>query len=522
MTKQHLYRWGIFPLWLLLTATVFFRMPIPIDETRYLSVAWEMWLRNDFLVPYLNGHAYSHKPPLLFWMFHLGWAAFGVNDWWPKLIGPICALINLLLIRQLAKKLWPNLPEIALLAPWVLISTLLWTLFAPAAMFDILLCCFVLLAMLGILEISRNHSFTGMVYLSTAIGLGLLSKGPVIFLHLVPVMFLVRFWIDKDTPRNWSLNLLLAILAGSIVALSWAVPAALSGGEGFGNEILWRQIADRTIKTEIHVRPIYWYLLFLPLCLFPWFFWPHLWRNRLQVTANEDSGTRFCMIWFQVGFLLFSVVTSKQIHYLIPLLPAFALLVSRILVFSPQTDSHDQIAMPVFFMLAGLLLVSLPYLPWFSTLHWVQGFHSGWGLAVMAVAVVMGVSLHLLHKYSVAIIASALVVGVFIGFICFFKYTGLAYDLRPAALRLKALQDQGKACAFVGDYQGQFHFLGRLDQPLPTISIYEIAEWASHHPDGILISIEKNRPETSLYSQMQREYWLVFRPAFQQEELRPI
>ena len=163
MTKQHLYRWGIFPLWLLLTATVFFRMPIPIDETRYLSVAWEMWLRNDFLVPYLNGHAYSHKPPLLFWMFHLGWAVFGVNDWWPKLIGPICALINLLLIRQLAKKLWPNLPEIALLAPWVLISTLLWTLFAPAAMFDILLCCFVLLAMLGILEISRNHSFTGMV-----------------------------------------------------------------------------------------------------------------------------------------------------------------------------------------------------------------------------------------------------------------------------------------------------------------------------------------------------------------------
>ena len=79
MSKEFVYRWGIFPLWLLLTTTIFFRNPIPIDETRYLSVAWEMWLRGDFLVPYLNGHTYSHKPPLLFWLFESGWAIFGVN-----------------------------------------------------------------------------------------------------------------------------------------------------------------------------------------------------------------------------------------------------------------------------------------------------------------------------------------------------------------------------------------------------------------------------------------------------------
>lgn len=27
----------------------------PIDETRYVSAAWEMWLRGDFLVPFKNG-----------------------------------------------------------------------------------------------------------------------------------------------------------------------------------------------------------------------------------------------------------------------------------------------------------------------------------------------------------------------------------------------------------------------------------------------------------------------------------
>src|SRR5262247_2750100 len=60
---------------------LFIRGPIPIDETRYLSVAWEMWLRGDFALPMLNGVPYTHKPPVLFWLMHLGWSVFGVNAW---------------------------------------------------------------------------------------------------------------------------------------------------------------------------------------------------------------------------------------------------------------------------------------------------------------------------------------------------------------------------------------------------------------------------------------------------------
>src|SRR6218665_1598985 len=43
------------------------RGPLPVDETRYLAVAWEMWDRGSFLLPLLNGEPYAHKPPLLFW-----------------------------------------------------------------------------------------------------------------------------------------------------------------------------------------------------------------------------------------------------------------------------------------------------------------------------------------------------------------------------------------------------------------------------------------------------------------------
>ena len=68
INNSQLARWGILPLWFLLTISIFLRTPTPIDETRYLSVAWEMWLRQDFLVPYLNGETYSHKRDLQFYL----------------------------------------------------------------------------------------------------------------------------------------------------------------------------------------------------------------------------------------------------------------------------------------------------------------------------------------------------------------------------------------------------------------------------------------------------------------------
>src|ERR1041384_413331 len=62
------------PFWvaawaLVVGAALAFRPLLPVDETRYAAVGWEMWLRRDLLVPHLNGVPYSDKPPLLFWLF---------------------------------------------------------------------------------------------------------------------------------------------------------------------------------------------------------------------------------------------------------------------------------------------------------------------------------------------------------------------------------------------------------------------------------------------------------------------
>ena len=67
-------------LWVVVMGTALAtRPPLPVDETRYLAVAWDMWLDGNFLVPHLNFEPYSHKPPLLFWLINLGWGLFGVR-----------------------------------------------------------------------------------------------------------------------------------------------------------------------------------------------------------------------------------------------------------------------------------------------------------------------------------------------------------------------------------------------------------------------------------------------------------
>lgn len=88
---------AIAALW---AASTFVRPILPVDETRYLTVAWEMWRTGDWRVPHLNGVPYDHKPPLLFWLIQAGWWMGGVSEAWPRLIGPLCGLVSALALER--------------------------------------------------------------------------------------------------------------------------------------------------------------------------------------------------------------------------------------------------------------------------------------------------------------------------------------------------------------------------------------------------------------------------------------
>ena len=141
---------------LLAMISILLRPLIPVDETRYITVAWEMWDRGQFLVPYLNGDFYDHKPPVLFWLMHAGWAVAGVNEWWPRMIGPLSTLLCLWLLARLGLRLWPERPGIGRVAALMFLGSWYIAFYQTALMFDMPLLATVTWAWVSLVEAART------------------------------------------------------------------------------------------------------------------------------------------------------------------------------------------------------------------------------------------------------------------------------------------------------------------------------------------------------------------------------
>lgn len=469
----------------LLTLVALAMRPLtPIDETRYVSVAWEMWLKNEYFVLFKNGETYSHKPPLLFWLYNAGWWAFGVNEWWPRLVSPLFSLGGLFLTLSIARRLWPDSLDTHRNALWILGASLLWMVFSTSAMFDVMLAFFVLLGMRGLLIAAGESMKRGFAWLAIAIGFGVLAKGPVILLHLLPVAVLAPWWNPGINWKRWYGAILLAILAGAGIALAWAIPAALRGGEEYRNAIFWGQTANRMVDSFAHKRPIWWYLPLLPVLLFPWLVWPGLW-SRLAAVKREglDRGLRFCLAWVVPVFVAFSFISGKQIHYLVPLFPAFALFAGHVLT----QGKAGALWLPVLLSAVGgaamvyLAATELPKnLKIWGQLPWWPGVVL---LAVALAAIRLGKS----ENLRLPVLAS--LGALLFALVQCYVSPGAArnYDMHPLAQAIRQQQMQGVPVANLGKYHAQYQFAGRLEQPLTQLGLSDLYAWLQKNPQGAVV-----------------------------------
>ena len=479
--------WQLVMLWALLMAvSLLTRTFVPIDETRYVTVAWEMWLRGDFLVPHLNGATYAHKPPLLFWLYDLGWWLFGVNDWWPRLVAPLFGLASLFLTFLLARRLWPERPRVALLASWLLFGSVFWTGYTTAAMFDMLVTFFTLLGLYGIWQAGQGRR-GGWLWLGIAIGLGVLAKGPVILLHTLPAALLAPWWSGEARQHKgrWYLHLLGAFCLGAVIALSWAIPAAIRGGEAYANAIFWGQTANRVVDSFAHKRAFWWYLPLLPLIFYPWAWWPPVWHGLASLVKGKgEMALRFCLAWLLPGFLFLMLISGKQVHYLLPLFPAVALLTAR----GIEHHSNDLFH----FRLPGILLVlvslALLSLNWWNDLPgWAEGLEPGWGILPLLAGLAL---LAIRSNRLIDAVRLLTLVSVLLVITVHLVLRGpleQAYNLTPVARTLEQLQQQGLPIAHESKYAGEYHFLARLKQPLKVLHRKNLSNWARQHPDGYIV-----------------------------------
>jgi 4-amino-4-deoxy-L-arabinose transferase-like glycosyltransferase len=161
--------------------------------------------------------------------------------------------------------------------------------FGIALMFDMLLTTCVLVGLIALAQAAATGRRRWHALFAAAIAFGILAKGPVIFLHLLPVALLAPLWLRPDAERGrWYRRTAGAVLGGILLAGFWVVPAALFGGDAYREKILWTQTAGRVTESFSHARGWWYYLVVFPLLTLPWFVWRRVWSGLRRVIGEGD------------------------------------------------------------------------------------------------------------------------------------------------------------------------------------------------------------------------------------------
>lgn len=497
------------PWLLLLLPVVAFLPALPIDETRYLAVAWEMHLNGNFLVPHLNGALYSQKPPLLFWLINLGWSIAGLHVWVVRLGALIASCVWLVLFGALVRRLDPD-AKLATNAVWLLLGMVYFALLSSAIMFDVLLSVWVMVALHGALDVDAKRWWRGICLLSLGFGLGILTKGPVALLDAGLIVAVGPWWSStaRNHPGRWYGALLLAVLGGAAIALAWAIPAAIAGGQEYADAIFLHQTVDRMTKSFAHRRPVWWYFMVLPMLVVPWTLalrapWG-AWRDN----AHNGKTARFAMAWFVPAFIAFCLVSGKQPHYLMPLLPGLALYLALVLQSDGARLRGRLYGAAV--LIAGIAFALLPYLAahaheiaWLdsifargniddSTLSVLAGVWPLWG----ALGSVLGIALLIFGRVfpKPRILALSSVATATIFMLILAQGIGPYVDVTAPAARIKQAHAAGIPIAHLAWHHGLYEFAGRLTQPLQSVTYGDLYAWCEAHPNGEIVTFETKYP----------------------------
>jgi 4-amino-4-deoxy-L-arabinose transferase-like glycosyltransferase len=485
------------------------RSLVPIDETRYVSVAWDMWLHGDYLVPHLNGQPYPHKPPLLFWLINLSWSLFGVSQWAALLVPATSGIIGIWLTIPISRLLWQEAHPTGLPATWLLATSLFWMVWSTIVAFDLLVAICAEVALLGILLSWRGKPVPGWSLTGLGIGLGILAKGPVILVFVLPVALLAPVWMKQQRPASWWRwygGLVYAVVLGAAIGLTWAIPAAISGGEEYRDAILWKQTAGRVVNSFAHARPFWWYLPVLPVLLFPWILWSPLWRAlRTRRNAGFDSGERLVFLLTGSALLIFSLISGKQIHYLVPLFPPLMLLAGHLLgaVSETRPKLADILFVSVPALILGLVITAVPYLPLPVKYAWINSLSPLWGLPVIAGTLLLIPA----RKLSGNVLGYAAWPGLVSLMLFSTVQAGIVkqvaghYDITRISQLVAGKMDSGYPVAFVGDtYNGEFNFIARLDKAVTNLRPADRQHWIDSHPNGLIIERLNKAPDKDVKS----------------------
>jgi 4-amino-4-deoxy-L-arabinose transferase-like glycosyltransferase len=247
-----------------------------------------------------------------------------------------------------------------------------------------------------------------------------------------------------------------------------------------------------------HARPFWWYVPAIFIMLFPWLWWVALWRRGLTAgLVWREAGTRFCLCILVPAFVIFSAISGKQPHYMLPLVAAASLVIARLFAV-PGEDRRWERAWPLLLIaLCGATLVAAPVFA-ARLIEARQGLvFPGWlqGISVASGIVLIAGSIAALRAAStraaiaaLSTLSIALLASLHVGLLALRP----TFEVDRIAAFLRQAESTGTPVAILGDYEGQFHFAGRLTRPIEDVNHTTALTWAAQHPDGLLITVPQS------------------------------
>jgi len=342
------------------------------DEPRYAEVAREMFLRRDLITPTLGGHTWFEKPPLLYWMIMVSFRLFGVSEWAARLGPALSGLLTVFAVFWTGRRVCRSSIDHQMtgLGPWSAIiaaSTLGIVVFSRGVSFDIVVTMttawalsFFLVSELEENEKRRHRLLFGFYIF---IGLSLLAKGLIGLLIPFGVIGSYQLLRREFPARSFLGTFWWGLLLAFAVASTWYIPVILKHGWPFINEFFIQHHFARYLSNKYrHPQPFYFYLLILiPLSL-PWtaFLIEGLVNARRWRLRSPDSVDRlrvFALAWFLMPLAFFSFSRSKLPGYILPVLPAVALVAGERLTKFLSGDRTGVWAMRISGALFGIFAI---------------------------------------------------------------------------------------------------------------------------------------------------------------------
>ncbi|MDJ0715065.1 MAG: glycosyltransferase family 39 protein [Prochloraceae cyanobacterium] len=345
-----------------------------IDETEplFAEAARQMTVTGNWITPYFNGETRFDKPPLVYWLMAIGYKLFGLNSWtvrFPSVLAAIAlTVLGFYILRYFGfanpaatqpqalqsgrtqRQLW--------LSAWIgsaLIAfnmeTLIWArlgvsdMLLSGCMGGSLFCFFH-----GyVSKTKKEHSqsilqnpfskISNSWYLAFYIllGLAVLTKGPVGIVLPGLIICLFLLYVGKFRQVLAEMGVFWGGLIFLLMTVPWYVLVILENGSAYINSFFGYHNFERfTSVVNDHWAPWYFYFLIVLGLFAPWSIYlplaiarQRVWQRNFWVAQPRYAQlSLFALFWFAVIFIFFSISVTKLPSYVLPLMPAGAILVA--------------------------------------------------------------------------------------------------------------------------------------------------------------------------------------------------